>query len=86
MDVDPPYPKNPRLRTFARNLFACLQAHRLRVSFRTALEKWTPDDVDEGYYWLAESLERMAYSKMSINDLEKFYRDDPPGDPAKPVQ
>jgi hypothetical protein len=41
-----------RFRTFARNLSAALAAHRMRVSFRTAIERYTPVEVDEGWYWL----------------------------------
>jgi hypothetical protein len=63
-----------RFRTFARNLCAALAEHRMRVSFRTAIERYTPVEVDEGWYWLAE--ERVAIAK-----LEELYRDEggPPG-------
>ena len=44
-----------RLRTLARNLCAALAAHRMRVSFRWALERWVPEEVDDAWYWLAES-------------------------------
>lgn len=35
----------------------------MRVSFRTSIERYTPAEVDESRYWLAESLERMAIAK-----------------------
>jgi hypothetical protein len=67
-------------RTFARNLCAALAAHRIRVSFRTAIERYTPAEVDESWYWLAESLERVAIAK-----LEELYRVEG-GPPGKRVQ
>ena len=68
-----------RLRTLARNLCAALAAHRMRVSFRWALERWVPEEVDDAWYWLAESLERVAIAK-----LEELYRVE--GPPGKRVQ
>jgi len=67
-------------RTFARNLCAALAAHRMRVSFRTAIERYTPVEVDESWFWLAESLERVAIAK-----LEELYRVEG-GPPGKRVQ
>jgi len=63
-------------RTFARNPCAALAAHRPRLSFRTAIERYTPVEVDESWFWLAESLERVAIAK-----LEELYRVEggPPG-------
>jgi len=58
-----------RFRPFARNLCAALAAHRMRVSFRTAIERYTPAEVEQSWYWLAESLERVAIAK-----LEELYR------------
>jgi hypothetical protein len=67
-------------RTFARGLRAALAAHRIRVSLRTAIERYTPAEVDESWYRLAESLDRVA-----IAQLEELYRVEV-GPPGKRVQ
>jgi hypothetical protein len=78
------------LRTFARNLCAALAAHRMRVSFRTAMERYTPAEADESWYWFAESLKAAAWYIRRFGDCKPEWFVFPagkgqPNDPTRPV-
>jgi len=56
--------------------------HADQLSFRQALERWTPKEVDDGWYDLAEELERRSIALMDAVMPPLFPDKKPPG----PVQ
>jgi len=76
--------EKPHFRAFARNLCAALTAHRMRIGFRTAIEKYITEEVDQGWYDLAAALEKA--SAANVDAIDRRVSGSPVPNPPRSVQ
>jgi hypothetical protein len=56
----------------------------MRISFRTAIENYTPEEVDQTWYDLAEALEKA--SAANVDAMDRRVLGSPIPNPPKSVQ